>query len=109
VVEDDVVDGSADGDLPLVVHVHVHRDADGRIVANAEEEGGTVATRASRRHGGPAPRPALTGQLFDWKGHYDLVAKRHADAGLSPPTLWEALRATLQGRDPSGAKRPRRG
>jgi hypothetical protein len=55
------------------------------------------------------PRPALSGALFSWKEHYDLVAKRHVDAGVRPPTLWDALRATLQGRAPSVPKRSRRG
>jgi hypothetical protein len=92
-VEDD------QGEPPLVVHLHVHRGEDGQIVVNAG------APAAPRRRPAPPPRLPLTGKLFSWKDHYDLVAKRHVEANLSPPTLWDALRATWQ----FGSKRSRRG
>lgn len=100
VVDGDREDPREDDDSapPIVVHVHVHGDEDGhlggqgvpQIVVNA------VQPKAPRRRPAPPPRLALTGRLFDWRGHYDLVAKRHADAGLRPTTRWTALLATVR-------------
>ncbi|HVX97341.1 MAG TPA: hypothetical protein VHK47_20675 [Polyangia bacterium] len=97
-LEDPRVDDD-EGEPPIVVHLHVHRGDDGQVVVN------TAAPAAPRRRPAPPARPALTGKLFSWKEHYDLVAKRHVEAGLSPPSLWEALRATWH----PGSKRSRRG
>lgn len=100
---EDPREDEGEGEAPIVVHLHVHRGEDGQIVVNA----GAPAPR--RRRPAPPARPTLTGKLFSWKEHYDLVAKRHVEAGLSPPTLWGALRATWQGRASTGSKRSRRG
>jgi hypothetical protein len=43
---------------PIVLHVHVH-----------STKAHTTAT--------PEGRPQLTGALFDWRGHYDPVIRRH--------------------------------
>ena len=70
---------------PIVVHVHVHR-------SGAERP-------AARKPAPRAARPVLTGKLFDWYGHYDVVAKHHLEVGRAVPTLWTALAATFrQGR-----------
>jgi hypothetical protein len=44
----------------IEVHVHLHRDS------------GPAGARRQKR---PAPRPVLTGVLFDWQGHYDQILK----------------------------------
>jgi hypothetical protein len=61
-------------DEQIVVHVHVHRDG-------ARKEG---APKPARRR-----RPTLSGPLFDWKGHYKPVAKRHHESiADQPPEGW---------------------
>jgi len=63
------------GGEQIVVHVHVHRDGAPRAAKGAP----------------PEVRPVLTGKLFDWKGHYDVVAQRHLDEEPRPPTIWSAV------------------
>jgi hypothetical protein len=52
-------DDSDEGPEKIEVHVHVHRGAAGQPQI--------------RRPKAPPPRAELTGTLFDWKGHYDVV------------------------------------
>ena len=61
----------ADDVEKIEVHVHLHRD----------NGSGPEGARRKRR----ISRPMLTGVLFDWQGHYDMILKRQPQAA---PKLW---------------------
>jgi hypothetical protein len=83
--EEDLPSSEAEGEEQekIEVHVHVHRG-----------KAGAAKKKKKRR---PA-RPALTGVLFDWQGHYDRVCK-----GPAPPT--DAGSAGATATTPTGSTR----